>query len=92
MSEEIQDKMMVRVGDTFEVTYAPGNSLERFCTYGHLRVCFPEIVNVMAVGDECVFDDGKMTAIVRGKSTGRAMLECIEIPVGSEKYILKGRK
>lgn len=92
MSEEIQDKMIMRVGDTFEVAYAPGNSTERFGTYGHIKVCFPEIVNVMEVGDECVFDDGKMTAIVRGKSSWKAMLECTQIPPDLEKYILKGRK
>ena len=49
MSEEIGDKMIMRVGDEFQVTYAPGNSIERFCTYNHLRVCFPEIVAVMEI-------------------------------------------
>lgn len=92
MSEEIGDKMIMRVGDEFQVTYAPGNSSERFCTYNHLKVCFPEIVGVMEVWDSVIFDDGKMTAIVRGKSTGKAMLECIEIQNWDPKYILKGRK
>ena len=92
MSEEIGDKMIMRVGDDFQVTYAPGNSSERFCTYNHLKVCFPEIVGVMEVWDSVIFDDGKMTAIVRGKSTGKAMLECIEIQNWDPKYILKGRK
>lgn len=57
----------VSIGDKLEVSYASGSDTERFCIPGKLRVCFPEIVDVMQVGDIVIFDDGKMTAIVREK-------------------------
>lgn len=71
--------MTVNLGEKLEVTYAPATSEERFCTPGKLRVCFPQIVEVMQVGDVVIFDDGKMTAIVREKSGDRAVIECTEI-------------
>jgi len=75
-----------------EVTYASATSEERFCTPGKLRVCFPQIVEVMQVGDVVIFDDAKMTAVVREKSDERAVIECTEILSGSDTFILGGRK
>jgi hypothetical protein len=49
--------MLVKLGDKLEVEYAPEDSEDRFCTPGKLKVCFPEIVEVMQVGDTVIFDD-----------------------------------
>lgn len=87
-----QGDMMVALGEMLEVTYAPATSEERFCTPGKLRVCFPQIVEVMQVGDVVIFDDGKMTATVREKSGGRAVIECTEILSGESTFKLGGRK
>lgn len=84
--------MTVKFGEMLEVTYAPANSEERFCSAGKLRVCFPEIVEVMKVDDVIIFDDGKMTATVREKSSDRAVIECREILSGNNTFILWGRK
>lgn len=69
----------VKRGDRFIVTYESGDSENRFCTPGNLKVCFPEIVEIMEVGDTVIFDDGKMTAVVREKSAGKGTIECTEI-------------
>lgn len=87
-----QGDMTVNLGEKLEVTYAPGTSEERFCTPGELRVCFPQIVEVMQVDDVVIFDDGKMTAIVREKSGDRAIIECTEILSGKDTFVLGGRK
>lgn len=87
-----QGDMMVTLGEMLEVTYAPATSEERFCTPGKLRVCFPQIVEVMQVGDVVIFDDGKMTATVREKSGDRAVIECTEILSGETTFKLGGRK
>lgn len=87
-----QGDMMVTLGEMLEVTYAPATSEERFCTPGKLRVCFPQIVEVMQVGDVVIFDDGKMTATVREKSGDRAVIECTEILSGESTFKLGGRK
>ena len=84
--------MTVKLGEMLEVTYAPASSEERFCTPGKLRVCFPQIVEVMQVGDVVIFDDGKMTATVREKSGDRAVIECTEILSGKDTFVLGGRK
>jgi pyruvate kinase len=84
--------MTVKLGEMLEVIYAPASSEERFCTPGKLRVCFPQIVEVMQVGDVVIFDDGKMTATVREKSDDRAVIECTEILSGNDTFILGGRK
>lgn len=84
--------MTVKLGDMLEVTYAPASLEERFCTPGKLRVCFPQIVEVMQVGDVVIFDDGKMTATVREKSGDRAVIECTEILSGETTFKLGGRK
>ncbi len=84
--------MTVKLGEMLEVTYAPASSEERFCTPGKLRVCFPQIVEVMQVGDVVIFDDGKMTATVREKSGDRAVIECTEILSGETTFKLGGRK
>ncbi len=82
----------VQIGDKFEACYASGDSEERFCTKGKLRVCFPEIIQVMDIGDTVIFDDGKMTAIVREKSDTKAIIECSEILSGEDTFTLGGRK
>ena len=87
-----QGDMTVNLREKLEVTYAPATSEERFCTPGKLRVCFPQIVEVMQVGDVVIFDDGKMTAIVREKSGDRAVIECTEILSWKDTFILGGRK
>lgn len=87
-----QGDMMVALGEMLEVTYAPATSEERFCTPGKLRVCFPQIVEVMQIGDVVIFDDGKMTATVREKSGDRAGIECTEILSGESTFKLGGRK
>ncbi len=84
--------MTVKLGEMLEVTYAPATSEERFCTPGKLRVCFPQIVEVMHIGDVVIFDDGKMTATVREKSGDRAVIECTEILSGKDTFVLGGRK
>lgn len=83
--------MIVKLGDKLEVEYAPGDSPDRFCTPGKLKVCFPEIVEVMQVGDTVIFDDGKMSAIVR-EVREKHVIECSEILSGEETFILGGRK
>lgn len=75
-----------------EVIYASANSEVRFCEPGKLRVCFPQIVEVMQIGDVVIFDDGKMSATVREKSENRAVIECTEILSGKETFVLGGRK
>lgn len=87
-----QGDMTVQLGEMLEVTYAPGGSEEWFCIPGKLRVCFPQIVEVMQVGDVVIFDDGKMSATVREKSWDRAVIECTEILSGSNNFVLGGRK
>ena len=82
----------VKIGDRFEVTYESGDSENRFCEPWKLRVCFPEIVEVMEAGDTVIFDDGKMTAKVQEKSEKKAIIECMEILNGDEIFILGGRK
>lgn len=84
--------MTVKLGEMLEVTYAPASSEERFCEPGKLRVCFPQIVEVMQIGDVVIFDDGKMSATVREKSGDRAVIECTEILSGSDSFVLGGRK
>lgn len=84
--------IIVELGELLEVIYAPATSEERFCTPGKLRVCFPQIVEVMQVGDVVIFDDGKMTATVREKSWEKAVIECTEILSGENIFILGGRK
>lgn len=46
----------------------------------------------MHVDDVVIFDDGKMTAVVREKSEDKAVIECSEILSGEEVFILGGRK
>ncbi len=82
----------VQVWDKLEVSYASPESPDRFCVPGKLRVCFPEIIEVMQVGDVVIFDDGKMTATVREKSGDRAVIECTEILSGETTFKLGGRK
>jgi pyruvate kinase len=82
----------VKLGEMLEVTHAPATLEERFCTPGKLRVCFPQIVEVMQVDDVVIFDDGKMTATVREKSLDRAVIECTEILSGETTFKLGGRK
>ena len=82
----------VKLWEMLEVTYAPATSEERFCEPGKLRVCFPQIVEVMQIGDVVIFDDGKMSATIREKSGDRAVIECTEILSGKETFILGGRK
>jgi pyruvate kinase len=82
----------VELWEMLEVTYAPATSEERFCERGKLRVCFPQIVEVMQIGDVVIFDDGKMSATVREKSGDRAVIECTEILSGKETFVLGGRK
>lgn len=80
------------IGKTFVISYADPKNDDHLCTETHLRVCFPEIIDVMEVGDMAVFDDGKMTAIVREKRGEKAIIECSEIAGDKNTYILKGRK
>lgn len=82
----------VKIGDRFEVTYESGESENRFCEPWKLKVCFPEIVEVMEIGDVVIFDDGKMTAVVREKWEKMNIIECSEILNGDEIFILGGRK
>lgn len=86
-----QGDITVKLGEMLEVTYAPATSEERFCEPGKLRVCFPEIIKVMQVGDTVIFDDGKMSAIVREVGE-KHIIECSEILSGKETFILGGRK
>jgi pyruvate kinase len=88
----LEGDITVQLGEMLEVTYAPATSEERFCEPGKLRVCFPQIVEVMQVGDVVIFDDGKMSATVREKSGERAVIECTEILSGSNSFVLGGRK
>jgi pyruvate kinase len=87
-----QGDITVKLGEMLEVTYAPATSEERFCEPGKLRVCFPQIVEVMQIGDVVIFDDGKMSATVREKSGDRAVIECTEILSGKDSFVLGGRK
>lgn len=82
----------VQLGELLEVIYVSNDSEERFCTPWNLRVCFPEIVEVMQVGDIVIFDDGKMSATVREKSGEKAVIECTEILSGNDSFVLGGRK
>jgi pyruvate kinase len=80
------------VGKKFEISYAAETAESYLCTEEHLTVCFPEIVNVMEIGDLAVFDDGKMTATVREIHDTYKVIECTEIGGGKESYTLKGKK
>lgn len=89
---ELHDKIVVTVGKKFHISFASEKDENYLCTEDHLTVCFPEIVNVMEVGDFAVFDDGKMTATVREVHDTYKVIECTEIGGGKESYTLKGKK
>lgn len=80
------------LGKQFQISYASENDTNKLCTADHLKVCFPQIVDVMGVGDLAVFDDGKMTATVREIHDTYKVIECTDIESGKESYTLKGRK
>ncbi len=82
----------VHIWELLEVTYESGDSDERFCLPWKLKVCFPEIVDVMEIGDIVIFDDGKMMAKVVQKETNKAVIQCSEILSGKEEFVLWGRK
>lgn len=88
---ELNDKVSVAIGDQFRVSYAENDDANRLCTADHLKVCFPEIVSAMEVGNMVVFDDGKMTAVVREIDGNERIIECVDL-AGKDSYQLKGRK
>lgn len=92
MAPELGDKLPVTLGMKFKISYADASNPEHLCTTEHLKVCFPQIVDIMEIGDLAVFDDGKMTATVREIHDGYKVIECTEIDGGKESYTLKGRK
>ncbi len=75
----LDDKITVAVGQKFKISYVSKHDPKHFCAEDHLKVCFPEIVDVMEVGDMVVFDDGKMTAIVTEIHDEYRIIECSEI-------------
>ncbi len=88
----MHDKLPVTLGTRFDISYASEQDENYFCTPTHLTVCFPQIVDVMEVGDMAVFDDGKMTATVREVHPKHKVIECTEIAGGKDSYTLKGKK
>jgi len=86
------DKIIVTLGKQFKISSASETDADKLCTEEHLKVCFPQIVDVMEVGDLAVFDDGKMTATVREVHDTYKVIECTDIGGSKESYTLKGRK
>jgi len=92
LEASLWDKIVVTLGKKFKISFASEGDSQVLCTEDHLKVCFPQIVDVMSVGDLAVFDDGKMTATVREVHDDYKVIECTEIGGGKESYNLKGRK
>ncbi len=92
MDPSLADKIVVTLGKKFKISYASEDAADILCTEDHLKVCFPQIVSVMEVGDLAVFDDGKMTATVREIHDTYNIIECTNIAGGKTSYTLKGRK